>query len=356
VRRVVGGVVELTTGCDIVVAASDYRSIRGRTAALVVFNEVAFWRDESGRYQNPDAEIYSAVLPSLMTLRRAGSMLIGISSVHRKIGLLYEKVAAHVGTDHPHVLAIRAPSVAFNPTIDQADIDIDVGLDPDKARAEWLSEWRTDISGYIDRALVEALVDRAVRERPYDPAIHTYVAFADEAGGSGQDASTLCVVHTEQGGLIVQDLMRVWKPPFSPSAVMCEKATLVRSYKLGKLTGDRWAGGLPPDAYRQLGLLYDQAEKPKSDYYLDFLSILNSRRIRLLDEPMQLAELCNLERRVRWGGRETIDHSLGAHDDAANALAGCAVLAATSKVPIRISPAALARSALPGRFGLGYRF
>jgi hypothetical protein len=37
------------------------------------------------RYANPDRETYSAVLPSLVTLRKAGSILIGISSVHRKL-------------------------------------------------------------------------------------------------------------------------------------------------------------------------------------------------------------------------------------------------------------------------------
>jgi hypothetical protein len=130
VERRSGGVIKLTTGCDIVVAPSDYRSIRGRTVSVAVLNELAFWRDESGRFVNPDTEVYSAILPSLMTLRKAGSMLIGISSVHRKLGLLYEKITRYQGQDDPHVLAIRAPSVTFNPTIDQADIDTDMSLDP----------------------------------------------------------------------------------------------------------------------------------------------------------------------------------------------------------------------------------
>src|SRR6266567_5508155 len=55
----------LTTGVDIVVLANSYRSIRNRTVAVAIFNEVAFWRDD--RYANPDRETYSAVVPSMVT-------------------------------------------------------------------------------------------------------------------------------------------------------------------------------------------------------------------------------------------------------------------------------------------------
>ena len=40
-----------------------------------------------------------------------------------------------------------------------------------------------------------------------------------------------------------------------------------------------------------------------------------------------LAQLCGLERRTARGGRDSIDHAPGGHDDLANAVAGAAALA-----------------------------
>jgi hypothetical protein len=356
VQRITDESIELTTGVDIIVLSGNYRTIRGRTVAVAIFNELAFWRDN--RYANPDIETYSAVLPAMVTLRRAGSILIGISSVHRKLGLLYDKFLAHHGKDDPSVLFIKAPSVTFNPTIDQADIDLDTALDPEKARAEWLSEWRTDISNYIDRDLVESLIDVGVRERPHNPAIRNYVAFADESGGSGSDASTLCIVHQDHDQRIIQDLARRWSPPFVTSSVIEEKARLLKSYGLREVTMDHWAGGLPPSLFAAQGIEAKPAA-PKSNLYIDFLGILNSRRMLMLDEPVQIGELCSLERRTAWGGRDSIDHSQisGAHDDAINALAGAAVLAATEAPGLHVSAEAVerARAATPRRGHGGYR-
>jgi hypothetical protein len=42
----------------------------------------------------------------------------------------------------------------------------------------------------------------------------------------------------------------------------------------------------------------------------------------LLDHPRAIAQLCSLERRTARGGRDSIDHAPGAHDDLANAVAG----------------------------------
>jgi hypothetical protein len=339
------GIIELSTGVDIAVMAANFRTIRNRTICLAVLNEICFWRDEQGGFSNPDAEIYSAVVPAMVTLRKAGAMLIGISSVHRKLGLMYDKWLDHHGKEDPDVLVIKAPSATFNPTITEADIAADMRLDPDKARAEWFSEWRTDIAAYIDRDLVEGMIDHGIRERPYDRNIPNYTAFSDESGGSGQDSSTLSICHRERDGTVVQDLLRIWRPPFLPVDVIAEKAQLVKSYGLAKVTGDRWARGLPENVYSPHGVRFELSPKPKSELYLDYISILNSRKMRFLDEPTQIAELCALERRTAWGGRDSIDHVRGGHDDAINATAGASVLASSRKV-ITISDELLQHSAV----------
>jgi hypothetical protein len=50
---------------------------------------------------------------------------------------------------------------------------------------------------------------------------------------------------------------------------------------------------------------------------------VNSRRVDLLDHQRLVAQLIALERRTARGGRDSIDHPPGAHDDVANAVAGC---------------------------------
>ena len=57
------------------------------------------------------------------------------------------------------------------------------------------------------------------------------------------------------------------------------------------------------------------------------MPLLNSNRIELLDHPRLVAQLCGLERRTARGGRDSIDHAPGGHDDLANAVAGAAALA-----------------------------
>ena len=60
------------------------------------------------------------------------------------------------------------------------------------------------------------------------------------------------------------------------------------------------------------------------DLYRDLLPLINSNRIRLLDNQKLINQLVGLERRVARGGRNSIDHGPGGHDDIANAVAGLA--------------------------------
>ena len=70
-------------------------------------------------------------------------------------------------------------------------------------------------------------------------------------------------------------------------------------------------------------------EQSKSDLYRDLLPILNSGRAELLDVPRLVSQLCGLERRTARGGRDSIDHAPGAHDDLSNSVAG-AIVSATN--------------------------
>jgi hypothetical protein len=77
------------------------------------------------------------------------------------------------------------------------------------------------------------------------------------------------------------------------------------------------------------GIAYEPSERTKSQIYLEFLPLLNSGRVELLDNPRLISQLYALERRTsRGSGKDTIDHPPGGHDDVINAAAGALVLAA----------------------------
>ena len=73
IKNVDGPRDQLTNGVTIAVHTNSFRLIRGRTLLACVFDEIAYWRDETSA--NPDIETYRAVRPCLA---RTGGMLIGI--------------------------------------------------------------------------------------------------------------------------------------------------------------------------------------------------------------------------------------------------------------------------------------
>ena len=136
---------------------------------------------------------------------------------------------------------------------------------------------------------------------------------------------TMAIGHTEKDGRAVLDVVRDRHPPFSPAAAVAEFAALLREYRVTTVSGDRYAGEWPREQFRQHGITYAPANRPKSDLYRDVRALLNSGRVELLDHPRLAAQFLGLERRTARGGRDSIDHAPGAHDDLANSVAGVLV-------------------------------
>jgi hypothetical protein len=314
--------IELTNGIDIEIATSSYRSIRGRTVVCAILEEAAFWRaDEMSA--NPARDVYVALKPSLATT--PGSLLVAISTAYAKEGLMHEAKERYFGKPG-RTLCWLADSLTMNPTLDRELIEEELEKDPDAAGAEWLSIERSDMATYIDGELVGDLVVRDRFELPKIEGV-SYSAFVDPAGGSGRDAMTLAVCHIDAGSdRIVQDCIRVQRPPFNPKSCVLEFATTLKAYGIGAVTGDRYSGDWCASAFRDEGIDYQNSERNRSEIYLEFLPLLMQRRVDLLDHRQTIAELRQLERRS-GRGRDSIDHPKGAHDDSANAVAGAAVLA-----------------------------
>jgi hypothetical protein len=159
-----------------------------------------------------------------------------------------------------------------------------------------------------------------VRERGPISGVQ-YHAFCDPAGGSGGDSMTLCVAHRD-GDIVAIDALREARPPFSPEGVVREFAKLLKSYRLTTVRGDHYAGDWPREQFAKRGIDYRAAKQNKSQFYVDLLPVVNSRRLELLDNDRLVAQLCSLERRTARAGRDSIDHAPKQHDDLANCVAG----------------------------------
>ena len=310
----------LTTGITLEVRSASFRRIRGVTCVAVLADECAFWlSDESA---NPDAEILNAARPALATTQ---GPLIAISSPYARRGALWDTYRRHYGPEgDPTILVAQGTSRDFNPDLPQSIVDKAMERDPAAAAAEYLAQFRTDVEGFITREALEACVSLGVHERAPE-RVHGYVAFVDPSGGSS-DSMTLAIAHTE-GKTQILDAIRERKPPFSPEAVVDEFASLIRTYRCSTVYSDRYGGEWPREQFQKGGIFYEPADKSKSEIYVDLLPLINSGACDLLDNDRLLMQLTSLERRTSRGGRDSIDHAPGAHDDIANAVAGALVTA-----------------------------
>ena len=316
--------ITLSNGVVIEIATASLRTTRGYTYAAVLADETAYWRSEDTG-ANPDAEVFRALRPGLSSI--PGAILLNASSPYRKRGVLHDAFKRHYGKDGARVLVWKAATLEMNPSLDPAIVAEAYEDDPAAASAEYGADFRDDLADFVQRETVEACI---IEGRNELPALSggRHVAFVDPSGGSA-DSMTLAIAHRERD-LAVLDVLREVKPPFSPEAVVLEFAAVLKSYGLSSVTGDAYAGLWPRERFATHGITYELSALTKGAIYLNALPLLNSRQVELLDHKVLVSQLCGLERRTARGGRDSIDHGPGAHDDVANAAMGALLLAGGS--------------------------
>jgi hypothetical protein len=330
----------LSNGVVVEVHTASIGAPRGRTFLAVLCDELAFW--VTGEGANPDVEVLNAVRPGLSTIPY--SLLLIASSPYAKRGVLYQNYAKYFGKDDAPVLVWQGTTEEMNSSLVDDPLIAEIYLeDPERAAAEFGAQFRSDIVQFITREAVEACTAHGIIELPASAGIQ-YAAFVDPSGGSA-DSFTLAVGHCEASGLAVLDAIREVKPPFSPDAVVKELADLLKGYGLSRVMGDNYAGSWPKERFAVHGIQYDPSPKNKSTIYQEFLPALNGQRVRLLDSARLTGQLCGLERRTARGGRDSIDHGPGAHDDVANSVAGVLTHILADRRPALVRPSDMAAPA-----------
>jgi hypothetical protein len=335
IEREVRESVELTNGVTIEVLTASQASARSRAYAIAVVEEAAFLpQDDSA---SPDVELVRALRPALARVQ--GSLLAVVSSPYARRGVIwtaYEKYRTSSiqglkqverdeegRTDDPSVVVVNAPTKELNPLFDAVAIEKAFEEDPIAAGTEYGAQFRSDVEDFVQREVVEACVILGRHELAPEKS-RRYRAFVDPSGGR-VDSMTMAIGYQEEGRVVVAALVER-KAPFSPEQVVEELAARLRSFGVVEVKGDRYGGEWPAEMFRKHGVTYEASEKAKSELYLDALPLLNSRRYELTDDKRLVEQLVGLERRTARGGRDSIDHRPGAHDDLANVVAGLASL------------------------------
>jgi hypothetical protein len=319
--------ITLTNTVDIMVTAASFRTVRGPTLVACLCDELAFWSIEG--QANPDREILRAIRPGLARYGDGAPLLV-LSSPYAKKGELWETFKKQFRPEgNPRIVVVRAPTLTMHDTAAlRRQVERAYEEDPESAKAEWGAEFRDGVSDFVSTEVVDRCTDRGVTEREPEDGVR-YVAFIDPAGGSGKDSMTLAVAHSERDGSVILDLVVGIRPPFSPDASCAQFAATLRGYGVREVTGDNWGNEWPRELLRKHRIGYVKSEKTKATIYSEFLPVLNSGKVRLLDHEPMRRELLNLERRTAFGGKDSIDHPSNGHDDLINAAAGAITLAKT---------------------------
>jgi len=318
---------DLDNDITIEVGTASFRTVRGYTIVCFLGDEAAFWAGDDSAA--PDVELIAAVRPAMSTIPNA--MMLIASSPYARKGILWEAHRKYFGIDDAPELVWQAPTKVMNPTVPDSLIKSAYEDDPASADAEYGANFRSDVASYVSAEALAAVIDVGIFERMrfHD---QRYTAFIDPAGGSGSDAMTLAVSHM-YGGLAVLDCIREIRPPFSPQDVVVEFATLLASYGIKQIVGDRWGGKWVRQPFEAHGIAYELAELPKSAIYQSCLPLINSRKCVLLDNARMASQFTGLERRTARNSRDSIDHAPNGHDDIANAVAGALVAAVNYVAP-----------------------
>lgn len=305
--------IKLKNGVIISVMTCSRSAPRGRATPFIVCDETAHWRDESSA--NPDREVINNSLkPCLITMPNA--LLLAISSPHGRNSMLWDMYDKHFGTDNERILVWKSKSTDMNPLLNEEEIRAAYEADPIGAAAEWGGEFRSDCSAFIPYEFIEPAIDEGVEEREQLPDT-AYYAGVDPSGGA-RDSFCVAIAHSEDGQAVL-DFVQENTSPQDPRATIKEFASILKSWGIHYVVGDRYASNFVSQAFYEEDIVYEPA-KDKSSEYLNFLPMMTQKNVRLLDNKIMLHQLEALERRPRTTV-DSVDHPKGhgAKDDLINA-------------------------------------
>jgi hypothetical protein len=141
-------IITLRNKISIEIHTASFRSTRGYTIVAALLDELAFWElDEHS--SEPDVEVINAIRPGMATV--PGAMLLCASSPHARKGALWNAFDRHYGKDNDEVFVWQASTRDMNSSVRQSYIDAHIADDPQRAAAEYMAQFRSDLECFVQR-------------------------------------------------------------------------------------------------------------------------------------------------------------------------------------------------------------
>ena len=118
------------------------------------------------------------------------------------------------------------------------------------------------------------------------------------------------------------DVVRGTAGIFDPMEVTKSYAALCKEYRIGSVVGDHYGAEWVAGAWKGCGITYMRSDLAKSQLYLEALPLFTRGLVRLPDHSRLVRELRLLERRAHRGGKDSVDHPRGGHDDYSTCVCG----------------------------------
>lgn len=344
--------IQLKNGIKIIPETPSIKSARGFAIPGVLMDEVGFWYKDA-KSANPDFEVERAVMSAQNQFEHP--FRIKTTTPWTMEGIAYEAHTA--GTEGrkircgecdpitvafcPHkadereefedVLVVHAPTTVMTgpasgmkiPIVSHKRILKKFKKDKEGFQREEGAQFiRTEESFLNDRA-VELAIDRGVFERPKDTKQNcVYVAALDPAFRN--DSFAFTIGHADPKFGIVQDYLHEWVPEpgnkLMPGPILDEIQQKLMEFGISVVYGDQYQ----LESLQQLALDrefalvgIDFTGKSKARICGSLATLINQRRLRLLDNEVQKRQLLKLKKVITDTGTIQIFVPQPDHDDVA---------------------------------------
>ena len=358
--------IELKNGLTILPEPPAIKTGRGFAMPVVIGDEVGFWY-RTAEAANPDYEVQRAVSYAQLQFPRAKQFLI--STPYTEEGLLWDYHRAGTGgaklspedrAEYAETLVLQASTACMeNPRVTRRRLE---KLQRDDAEAfvrESLAQFVSSLSGFLPADLVHGAcvghgAERTRNQNEADGWKPTYVAAMDPAFRHDTFAFTIC--HMDAEGRVVQDVLRTWTPDsklkqrLDPASIMSQIGALTQAWGISMVYSDQYQ----LEALQQLALQYhftiigrDFTGQSKAKMYGSLLHLLRTHKLHLLDIPVILTQLTQLQKKLNPMGHVQIAAPPGRHDDVAS------VIALATSVAVMQAPARTVEPKTPSLFDEG---
>jgi hypothetical protein len=236
-----------------------------------------------------------------------GAQIVSIGSPWAPFGPAWKIVEKYWKNPSREMVCVKAPAYALNPIWwTQERMERLKETDPDVYRTDVEAEFLEPAESMFSSVEIESAMRAAPIHLEPDPRT-TYVAAMDPATRSND--WTLVVAGKLDNGKKAVVYNARWQGsranPLSPDAVLAEIADICRTYNIGTVFSDQYAGDALRDIARAHGIhvsIQEWNSKNKLEQYLRVKDEMSQGLIELPPDPYVRSDLLSVKKRVRQNG------------------------------------------------------